>query len=40
MAELEAKLKKKKEQGKSRSRIAISSEVFGCFNKKETVQLV
>jgi hypothetical protein len=39
VAELEAKLLKKKAQGKSRSRIAISEEVFGCFNKKEAVEL-
>lgn len=39
VAELEAKLIKKKAQGKSRSRMAISEEVFGCFNKKETVEL-
>lgn len=39
MAELEARLVRKKAQGKSRSRIAISEEVFGCFNKKEAVQL-
>lgn len=35
----ESKLEKKKLQGKTRSRIAISEEVFGCFNKKETIQL-
>ncbi len=33
-------MKKKKAQGKSRSRIAISEEVFGNFNKKEVVELV
>lgn len=39
VAELEAQLIKKKAQGKSRSRMAISEEVFGCFNKKEAVAL-
>jgi hypothetical protein len=39
VAELGIKLEKKKAQGKSRSRIAISSEVFGNFNKKETIEL-
>jgi len=40
MIEFEAKLLKKKAQGKSRSRMAISEEVFGNFNKKEHVELL
>lgn len=39
MAELQAKLLKKKAQGKTRSRIGISEEAFGSFNKKETMEL-
>jgi hypothetical protein len=31
---------KKKAQGKSRSRMAISEEVFGSFNKKEQLDIV
>lgn len=40
VVKLEALIKKKKAQGKSRSRMAISEEVFGSFNKKEAVELV
>lgn len=39
MAELEAKIQKKKLQGKSQSRMAISEETFGIFNKKQSVVL-
>jgi hypothetical protein len=39
VAELEAKIQKKKLQGKSQSRMAISEETFGIFNKKQSVVL-
>lgn len=39
IAELEAKILKKKQQGKSASRLGISEETFGIFNKKQSVIL-
>jgi hypothetical protein len=39
VAQLEAKIQKKKMQGKSRSRMAISEEAFGFYNKKQSVVL-
>ena len=39
IAEIEAKIQRKKLQGKSKSRIAISEEVFGNFNKKQSLIL-
>ena len=35
----QSKLQKKKNQGKTRSRMGISEEVFGSFNKKEILSL-
>lgn len=35
----ESKLAKKKLQGKTRSRMGISEEVFGSFNRKESAEL-
>ncbi len=39
IAEVEAKIQRKKLQRKSKSRIAISEEVFGNFNKKPSLIL-
>lgn len=39
VAKLEAKIKDKRGQGKKKSRLGISEEVFGSFNKKEQIAL-